>query len=102
MKMSHMIATSEFELHEMAARIGVARHWYQGDHYDISLGKKALALKAGAVAITWRQAGAMDGLRKRGHEMGDPATATDRFKAALFAARLARTEVAEATKGDLT
>jgi hypothetical protein len=101
MKMSHMIATSVTELHAMAVHIGVARHWYQGDHYDISLGKKELALAAGAVLITWRQASAMDGLRKRGHDMGDPQTAPDRFKALLAAARLARTEVAASTEEDL-
>jgi hypothetical protein len=30
----HMIADTEAELHAMAARIGVARRWCQGDHYD--------------------------------------------------------------------
>lgn len=43
----------------MARTIGVARKWYQGDHYDITKSKRRLAVKAGAVEITWRQAGAM-------------------------------------------
>lgn len=48
MKMCHMVADSADELHAMADRIGVARRWFQGDHYDISLSKRALALAAGA------------------------------------------------------
>lgn len=53
----HMIADSDAELHKMADTIGVARRWFQGDHYDICLTKRALAVKAGAVEITWREAG---------------------------------------------
>lgn len=55
MKMSHMTADSEGELHAMAAKIGVARKWYQGDHYDIALSKRALAVKAGAKEVTLRE-----------------------------------------------
>lgn len=40
MLMCHMIADTVDELHRMADRIGVARRWYQGDHYDICLAKK--------------------------------------------------------------
>ena len=47
MVICHMIADNEPELHSMAAQIGVARRWYQGDHYDISLGKRALAVRYG-------------------------------------------------------
>ena len=39
MIMCHMIADTEAELHAMADSIGVARKWYQGDHYDICLAK---------------------------------------------------------------
>ena len=42
MKMSHMIADTSEELHAMAARIGVEKRWYQGDHYDIALSKSCL------------------------------------------------------------
>lgn len=59
LKMCHMIGTPEDELHAMADRIGVARKWYQDDHYDVCLAKRALAVKAGAVEITWRQAARM-------------------------------------------
>lgn len=56
MIMCHMIADSEAELHGMADRIGVARRWYQGDHYDICLASRAKAIAAGAIEITRREA----------------------------------------------
>lgn len=59
MKMSHMIADSEEELHEMAAKIGVARKWYQGDHYDISITMRAKAVANGANEVTWRDLGVL-------------------------------------------
>lgn len=64
--MCHMIADTDKELHAMAARIGVARSWYQGDHYDIAKSKRALAIEYGAVEITWREAGAFMFLKRRG------------------------------------
>lgn len=51
----------------MAAKIGVARKWWQspektsGSHYDIFLSKKAKAIQYDAIEIIWRQAGAMNG-----------------------------------------
>jgi hypothetical protein len=72
-----MIADTEEELHAMAAEIGVARRWFQGDHYDITQTKKALALKAGAIAITWRQCGTMTMNRRCGFPMGTPETANE-------------------------
>ena len=83
MKMCHMLADTDEELHAMAERIGVARKWWQspektsGSHYDIALSKKALALAAGAIPITYRQAGAMNRRRRVTGELGDPATAID-------------------------
>lgn len=56
MIMCHMLGNTEAELHAMADRIGVARRWHQGDHYDICLAKRALAIAAGAIEITQRQA----------------------------------------------
>jgi len=58
---------SDEELHAVAARIGLKREWFQrpGDpvqmarHYDVSEGKRAEAVRAGAVEITWREAGKM-------------------------------------------
>lgn len=78
MKMSHLLADSDEELHAMAAKIGVARKWWQspektsGSHYDIALSKKALAIQYGAIEITWRQAGAMNTRRKITGELGKP------------------------------
>lgn len=64
MVMCHMLADTDEELHAMAAKIGVARRWHQAppktdSHYDIALSKRALAVKDGAVEITWKQAGLM-------------------------------------------
>lgn len=78
MVMCHMLADTDEELHAMAARIGVARRWWQspektsGSHYDIALSKRALAVQAGAVEITWRQAGAMNLRRRATGELGKP------------------------------
>ena len=58
-RMSHMIADGEDELHAMAIRIGMNPERYQGDHYDVPLPRRTLAIEAGAIAITYRQAGAM-------------------------------------------
>lgn len=55
MKMSHMIADTEDELHAMADTIGVARRWHQGDHYDVCMSKRKLAIAAGAVPVTLRE-----------------------------------------------
>lgn len=62
----HMLGDSVEELHAMADRIGVSRRWYQPPtltvtgHYDIALSKRALAIAAGAIEISRRQAGAMN------------------------------------------
>lgn len=82
--MCHMIADTEDELLDMADRIGVVRRWHQhpgtpSSHFDIALSKRALAIKAGAVEITWRQCACMTALRRFGQPMGDPATAHQRL-----------------------
>ena len=50
----HMIADSEEELHRMAARLGMRREWYQGDHYDLRPDDRALALSLGAEEMSTR------------------------------------------------
>ena len=60
MKMSHMMADTTEELLEMADTIGVDRCWIQepgtpGEHFDIAMSKRALAVDAGAVEVTLRQ-----------------------------------------------
>lgn len=77
MVMCHMVATTDEELHAMAALIGVARRWHQApprhaSHYDIALSKRQLAIKAGAIEITWREAGAMMMRRRITGSMGEP------------------------------
>lgn len=67
MVMCHMFADTDEELHAMAAKIGVQRHWHQRpnkqggpgmdaswSHYDIALGKRALAIANGAIEIEYR------------------------------------------------
>ena len=72
--MSHMVADTDEELHAMADKIGVARKWFQGDHYDITQKKKALAIRAGARAITWRECATMSVNRRCGLPFGTPET----------------------------
>ena len=65
MRMSHMIADTDEELHAMAQKVGVSRrHWQSPDkhsisHYDVCQQSKQRALAEGAVAITAKQAAAM-------------------------------------------
>jgi hypothetical protein len=55
MLMCHMLADTPEELHAMADRIGIRRKWFQGDHYDICLAKRLMALRAGAVEVEVRE-----------------------------------------------
>lgn len=73
--MSHMLADTDAELHAMADRIGVARRWFQGDHYDVCQAKRALAIDAGAVPVALRTMGAMSAVRRMTGSLGDPGTA---------------------------
>jgi hypothetical protein len=82
MVMCHMIADTDVELHAMADRIGVARRWYQGNHYDIAQSKRRLAVAAGAVEIAWRQCGLMTAVVKMGFPMPQPDCAEMAFWAA--------------------
>lgn len=78
MKMSHLIADNDEELHAMAAKIGVARRWWQspqktsGSHYDIAMSKRELAILAGAIPITLKQCAAMNRRRRLTGELGRP------------------------------
>lgn len=62
MIMCHMMADTTEELLAMADRIGVARKWLQkagtvSEHFDISKGKRAEAVTAGAVEVASRELG---------------------------------------------
>jgi hypothetical protein len=52
----HMVSdVSHDELHAFALRLGLRRVWFQGDHYDLTNGRRAQALELGAVAVTARE-----------------------------------------------
>lgn len=85
MVMCHMIADTEAELDEMADTIGVSRRWRQGkpgydSHYDIALSKRALAVAAGAIEVTWPQCGFMVGVRKKTGVLPKPEEAQVLYK----------------------
>ncbi len=57
--MCHMIADTRQELLEMAKKLGLAQRWLQSqgtthEHFDVTLSKRRLAVRAGAVQITKR------------------------------------------------
>ena len=58
MKMCHMIADTEDELHAMADKIGLKREWFQDGsrpHYDVSKGKRIEAIRHGAIEVTIKE-----------------------------------------------
>lgn len=59
---SHLMADSTAELDAFAARLGMRTAWRQHsgtprEHYDVTDTVRALALRLGAVPITYRQSG---------------------------------------------
>lgn len=77
MKMSHMVADTDEELHAMADKIGVARKWWQApprhdSHYDIALTKRSEAILHGAIPISLKQLSAMNLRRRVTGALGDP------------------------------
>lgn len=52
---SHLMADSIEELHAFADRLDLKRCWFQGDHYDITAGRRELAVLFGAVEVTGRE-----------------------------------------------
>ncbi len=53
---SHMVSDESFEeLHAFAARLGIPRHRFQGDHYDLPAFVHARALEQGAVEVSTRE-----------------------------------------------
>lgn len=79
--MSHMIGTDDAELHAMAQACGVARRWYQGDHYDVTQAVRAKAIHKDAKAISRRDLSAMVMLRRYKVDgwADDPTAAFDRL-----------------------
>lgn len=86
MLMCHMIADTTVELLEMASIIGMEHRWLQRpgsarEHFDVPAPRRLIAIRNGALQITWRQCASMTALRAVGLEMSDPETAEARFRA---------------------
>lgn len=52
----HLIADTNEELHQFAARIGMKRGWFQpspssGPHYDLTASRRAEAVRLGAIEL---------------------------------------------------
>ena len=69
---SHLLADTDLELHDFAARLGLRRVWFQEhrrhpalDHYDVTDAVREDAIALGAVSLTWREAGRMVRTRRR-------------------------------------
>lgn len=100
MVMCHMIADTDDELHAMADAIGVSRRWHQAppkhrSHYDIALTKRAAAVAAGAIPITWRQTAMMTARRQATGELGAPEDAERWFNEKLERVRAERAAASE-------
>ena len=53
---SHVASDDSFEeLHAFAARLGIPRRFFQGDHYDLPEHGRARALELGALPVTTRE-----------------------------------------------
>jgi hypothetical protein len=53
---AHLVSDSSYdELHEFAARLGLPRHIFQGDHYDVPTEIRASAIELGARAVSSRE-----------------------------------------------
>ena len=53
---SHLVSDVSYdELHDFAARLGVPRRAFQGDHYDIPASLREPALVLGAEAVSARE-----------------------------------------------
>jgi len=80
MKMCHMTADTEEELHAMAKKIGMKRAWHQSgenhsvSHYDVGMGLRAHAVRNGAIEITLRQLAKWDMARTKAGNDGEPFT----------------------------
>jgi hypothetical protein len=84
----HMIADTLEELHAMAARIGMKREWFQDKgrtpHYDLTPGRRAAAVKAGAIECN-RSVFVAHMKRIRGEPWQCPLTAPDGRRCVLLA-----------------
>ena len=53
---AHLVSDESYdELHAFAARLGIPRHVFQGDHYDIPAHLRARAVELGAAPVDSRE-----------------------------------------------
>ena len=53
---AHLVSDESYdELHAMAARLGIPRRAFQGDHYDVPTEYRERAIELGAVPVTSRE-----------------------------------------------
>jgi hypothetical protein len=101
MKMSHLIADTTDELLAMVREIGVNPKWIQhpgtrDEHFDIAISKRAAAIAAGAIPITYRQCGAMNKRRRVTGALGSPEDAVEWLEQFVAGRREARAAAAAA------
>ncbi|WP_334034712.1 DUF4031 domain-containing protein [Burkholderia cepacia] len=105
MKMSHLIADTTDELLAMVREIGVNPKWIQhpgtrDEHFDIAVSKRAAAIAAGAIPITYRECGAMNKRRKVTGELGSPTDAVEWLEQFVAGRREARAAAAALNSTD--
>lgn len=50
---AHLVSDRDLEeLHEIAARLGLERRWFQGDHYDVTAELRLAAIALGAQPVS--------------------------------------------------
>jgi hypothetical protein len=76
---SHLTADTDEELHELAGRIGLRREWFQDrhsdetrHHYDVTDERRAEAIAAGAIPVTWREGARLRRLRRAARDHPEP------------------------------
>jgi hypothetical protein len=53
---AHLVSDESYdELHDFAARLGIERRAFQGDHYDVPSEYRTRALELGATAVDARE-----------------------------------------------
>ncbi|MDN7763030.1 MULTISPECIES: DUF4031 domain-containing protein [Burkholderia cepacia complex] len=105
-KMSHLIADTSDELLAMVRTIGVnpkdiQHRGTRDEHFDITKSKRAAAIAAGAIPITYRQCGAMNRRRRVTGALGSPDDAVEwleQFVAGRREARIAAADTQNTTE----
>lgn len=73
---AHLVSDESYdELHDFAARLGLERRWFQGDHYDVPSDYRERAIELGAAPVSSRELVRRlvgSGLRVRRSRAGTP------------------------------